>query len=294
MNRKGRCLPVFDAVFVTTDGQRFAFGYTAGVLWSCAPLGDLPVELETSQGYQQTGAAVESRSISGVTRTITGRILRNADYCKRQLRDVFAPFVTGRLTVAGQYWCDAEVQRCPAISAAVRWPTFSFQLYCPDPYWHSVDEVSADLLSVTPAFRFPVRFTAHRYGVREQLDYLRIRNPGLDTQDFTLTFTAHGAVTNPGVRDLATGEYLRFLTGMQDGDVLRLWREEGRLRIELVISGTAVNAFALLDESSTLWTLRHGVCTWQRTADSGAEKLFPVLTAATAFSTIVTEGGPHG
>ena len=119
MSREGRCCRVFDAVFTTGTGQSFAFGYAAGVLWSCDPLGDLPVELETSQGYQQVGATVDSRSISGVTRTITGRILRNADYCKRQLRDIFAPGVTGRLTVAGKYWCDAEVQRCPAISPAV-------------------------------------------------------------------------------------------------------------------------------------------------------------------------------
>ena len=76
--------------------------------------------------------------------------------------------------------------------------------------------------------------------------------------------------------------------------MLRLWRQEGRLRIELILSGTAVNAFALLDESSTLWTLRHGVRTWQRTADAGTEKLFPVLTVTAAFSTIVTEGAAHG
>ena len=61
---------------------------------------------------------MESRSISGVTRTVTGRILRNQDYCKRQLRDTFAPGVTGRLTVAGAYWCDAEVQRTPDISVS--------------------------------------------------------------------------------------------------------------------------------------------------------------------------------
>ena len=89
MSRKGRCCRVFDAVFTSSTGQSFAFGYKASVLWSCDPLGDLPVDLETSQGYQQVGAPVESRSISGVTRTITGRILRNVDYCKRQLRDVF-------------------------------------------------------------------------------------------------------------------------------------------------------------------------------------------------------------
>lgn len=117
---------MFDAIFTASSGQSFSFGYKAGVLYSIDPIGDLPVELETSQGYQQVGATVESRSISGVTRTITGRILRNAAHLKLQLRDIFTPGATGRLTVAGKYYCDAEVQRCPAISAANLWPTFSF------------------------------------------------------------------------------------------------------------------------------------------------------------------------
>ena len=183
---------MFDAIFKASNGLTFSFGYAAGVLWSITPLGDLPVDLETSQGYQQVGSTVESRSISGVTRTVTGRILRNQDYCKRQLRDTFAPGVTGRLTLAGKYWCDAEVQRCPDISVSGLWPTFSFQLYCPDPYWHSVKELTVSTLSVTPTFRLPVCYDVHSYGVREQANYLRIANTGLDTQDWQLTLEARG------------------------------------------------------------------------------------------------------
>ena len=284
---------MFDAIFVSGNGQGFSFGYKAGVLYTIDPLGDLPVELETSQGYQQEGATVEGRSITGVTRTITGRILRNTDYCKRQLRDIFAPYVTGRLTVAGKYWCDAEVQRCPAISAATRWPTFSFQLYCPNPYWHSTAETSASTLHVTPTFRLPVCYDTHLYGIREQAEYLKIHNAGLDTQNFVLTFTAHGTVKNPGIKDPLTGEYLRFAVELQDDDQIRIYREDGRLCIDWIISGTAVNGFALLDESSTLWTLRHGTQAWMRTADEGVEKLFLYLACHAAFSTVVIEEADH-
>lgn len=282
---------MFDAEFVTKTGERFAFGYKAGVLYSIDPLGDLPVELETSQGYQQTGATVESRSISGVTRTITGRILRNADYCKRQLRDVFAPYVTGRLTVAGKYYCDAEVQRCPAISAAKLWPTFSFQLYCPDPYWRSVSETVTKTLQVTPTFQLPVCYDSHQYGIRTPMEYLKVRNTGLDTNDFVLTLTAHGTVQNPGVRDPMSGEYLRFLVTLQDDDQIKVYRVDGRLHIERIINETAVNAFSLLDESSNLWTLRHGTQAWVRTADSGADKLFLTMTFNPAFASLVVEDG---
>lgn len=284
---------MFDAVFTTSDGQSFAFGYAAGVLWSCDPLGDLPVDLETSQGYQQVGATVESRSISGVTRTITGRILRNADYCKRQLRDIFAPSVTGRLTVAGKYYCDAEVQRCPAISAALRWPTFGFQLYCPNPYWYSVTETLAATIKVTPVFRLPACYTSHQYGIREQASYIRILNDGLDTQNWKLSLTARGDVVNPGVINPETGESLRFVTTLQDGDELQVYRENGQLRVEQVIDGKNYDVFAVLDESSDLWTVYHGAQAWQRTADSGDSWLFLSLTMHAAFITIITEE-PHG
>lgn len=280
---------MFDAVFTTSDGQSFAFGYAAGVLWSCDPLGDLPVDLETSQGYQQVGATVESRSISGVTRTITGRILRNADYCKRQLRDIFAPSVTGRLTVAGKYYCDAEVQRCPAISAALRWPTFGFQLYCPNPYWHSVTETLAATIKVMPVFRLPACYTSHQYGIREQASYIRILNDGLDTQNWKLSLTARGDVVNPGVINPETGESLRFVTTLQDGDELQVYRENGQLRVEQVIDGKNYDVFAVLDESSDLWTVYHGAQAWQRTADSGDSWLFLSLTMHAAFTTIITE-----
>lgn len=121
---------------------------------------------------------------------------------------MFAPYVTGRLTVAGAYWCDAEVQRTPDISVSGLWPTFSFQLYCPDPYWHSVKELTVSTLSVTPTFRLPVCYDVHSYGVREQANYLRIANTGLATQDWALTLEARGPVVNPGVKDPETGEFL--------------------------------------------------------------------------------------
>lgn len=281
---------MFDAIFKASNGLTFSFGYAAGVLWSITPLGDLPVDLETSQGYQQVGATVESRSISGVTRTVTGRILRNQDYCKRQLRDVFAPYVTGRLTIAGAYWCDAEVQRTPDISVSGLWPTFSFQLYCPDPYWHSVKELTVSTLSVTPTFRLPVCYTSHQYGIREQASYIRILNSGLDTRSWKLSLTARGEVVNPGVINPETGEYLRFITTLQDGDELQVYRENGELRVERVIDGKGYDVLSLLDGSSTLWTVYHGAQAWQRTADSGDGWLFLSLTMHAAFTTIITEG----
>ena len=96
-------------------------------------------------------------------------------------------------------------------------------------------------------------------------------------------------MTNPGVLDPETGEYLRFVCTLQDTDQLRVYREAGRLVIQQIISGQAVNGFGLLDEQSSLWTLPHGTHPWQRTADAGAEKLYLTLSFCPAFATLVME-----
>ena len=102
-------------------------------------------------------------------------------------------------------------------------------------------ELTVSTLSVTPTFRLPVCYDVHSYGVREQANYLRIANTGLATQDWALTLEARGPVVNPGVKDPETGEFLRFVTTLQDGDKLRLYRESGQLKLEQIIDGTGYN-----------------------------------------------------
>ena len=104
-----------------------------------------------------------------------------------------------------------------------------------------------------------------------------------------LTLTAQGDLTNPGVKDVATGEYLRFVTEMQEGDRIRFWREAGQVRIEQTIDDASYNAMELLDESSTLWTLRHGTRAWTRTADSGMTALYLTLSFSVAYASLVVE-----
>ena len=86
-----------------------------------------------------------------------------------------------------------------------------------------------------------------------------------------------------------TGVQTCALPILQDGDVIRLWREDGRLRIDQIIDGETFNAFKLLDESSTLWTLRHGTRAWTRTADSGMTALYLTLSFSVAYASLVVE-----
>lgn len=281
---------MYNATFVSEDGS-ISFGYEAGILFSIDPLGDLDIDLETVQPYQQIGARVESRSISGVTRTISGRILRNMAYVKTQLRDLFAPTATGRLTVGGKYYVDCEVKKTPAISEASRWPTFTLQVYCPSPYWSIVGGASDSTIEVTPAFQLPVCYDSHMFGTREVRSYLSIGNDGLDTQDFELTIVSQGKVVNPKITDINSGEYVRFVIEMEDGDELTLYRENGVLRLVKTIEGVEYNAFENLDETSTLWTLEHGDRIWMIGADNGASAVYAAIDYNQAYTTpILLEG----
>ena len=49
---------MFDAVFTSSTGQSFAFGYKASVLWSCDPLGDLPDSVTAPDTYPARTDAV--------------------------------------------------------------------------------------------------------------------------------------------------------------------------------------------------------------------------------------------
>ena len=101
------------------------------------------ISQKISELERVTGKTLVHRTTRSVSLSDDGlRLVAELNEPFGQLRDIFTPGATGRLTVAGKYYCDAEVQRCPAISAANLWPTFSFQLYCPNPYWRSVSETS--------------------------------------------------------------------------------------------------------------------------------------------------------
>ena len=92
------------------------------------------------------------------------------------------------------------------------------------------------------------------------------------------------------VATLSADAYLRFVTTLQDGDELQVYRENDLLRVQQLIDGKAYDVLSILDGSSTLWTVYHGAQAWQRTAKSGDGWLFLTLTMHAAYSTIITEG----
>lgn len=115
-------------------------------------------------------------------------------------------------------------------------------------------------------FRLPVCYDAHQFGIREQADYIRIVNSGLDTQNFRLSLSPEGPWSTPGGPYPGNGRIPALCYDPADGDELQVYRENDLLRVQQLLDRKAYDVLSILDGSSTLWTVYHGAQAWQRTA----------------------------
>jgi arabinogalactan oligomer/maltooligosaccharide transport system permease protein len=91
--------------------------------------------------------------------------------------------------------------------------------------------------------------------------------------------TAAGDVTDYGIINIYTGEELKIRDTLSAGQTVRVYREDGRLRVEKTVDGEKTNIFAALDEDSTLFWMNAGDNVIRMTAGEGADQ----LTASISF-----------
>lgn len=264
---------MYSAKFVANDGKTFYFDYDHSIIFDIDPLSELDVSISTSQGFQQIGNTIEGQSVEGISRTITGKIIGQADAIKRQLLSVFAPFTSGRLYFNEKYFCDATVQKVPAIGVKHKDVSFSLLLYCAYPYWQRATDSSYMVGQYDPAFSFPVLYDSHIFGTKSENAFVNCYNGGAVPVPFDVEFTSEATVTNYGIINVNTLEELRLVDTLNVGESVRVYRESGRLHVEKTVDGETEDAFSLLDEDSTLFSLEVGDNVIRATADSGADNI---------------------
>lgn len=270
---------MYKARFVSESGT-FYFDLDHGVVFDISPIDEIDVDIASSQGFGQIGSTVVSRSVAGLSRTIKGKVIGNARQIKKELLRVFTPFSTGRLYFNDRYACECVVQKTPAIGAKDSWVAFALMLYCPSPFWQLASPQSYLLGGYTPAFSFPVRYDSHVFGIRQENAFVNCLNPGTVRSSFEVIFgTAAGDVTDYGIINIYTGEELKIRDTLSAGQTVRVYREDGRLRVEKTVDGEKTNIFAALDEDSTLFWMNAGDNVIRMTAGEGADQ----LTASISF-----------
>ena len=266
---------------VTDAGAVLHLGWDYDAPYFIDPLNGVDVDLQTAQGINQIGTAVERQSVSGVSRTLSvvfwgGKALETAKLFTRSL----PYFTTGTLYFGDRYFARFVVQKTPYFSSYTPDPRCSLMLYCPKPYWYDLTAVSAVLGGYQPAFRFPVCYDSHRYSIKQDGEAAVLRNTGSLPVPFTATLQCSMQVQHPRVVDLHTGAFIGFDLTLVPGDVLEIYRSTSdRLACTLTHEGVTTNCAYALDEDSTLTELQPGDNVLSMQAESGAS----YLQAAVSF-----------
>lgn len=266
---------------VTDAGAVLHLGWDYDTPYNLDPLNGVDVDLQTAQGINQTGTTVERQSVSGVSRTLDvtfwgAHKLENAEFFTRSL-----PYFTkGTLYFGDRYFARFVLQKTPYFSSYTPDPRCSLMLYSEKPFWYSLTSTAAVLGGYEAAFRFPVCYDSHTYGIRRDGTAAVLRNEGSLPVPFTAKLTCTMQVQHPKIVDLRTGAFIGFDLTLDPGDVLEIYRSTSdRLACTLTHEGAVTNIFSALDEDSTLTELQPGDNVLSIQAESGSG----YLQAAVSF-----------
>lgn len=280
---------MYDCRFVSTGGSVFKFGYDNGTIFDLDPLSELDVDISTSQGFLQNGEIIEAETVGGVSREIRGVFVDyTKTYLARNMISVFSPGVHGTLYFNDEYYCECVVQKTPSILLSNHKRTFSLMLYSPYPYWYKVGSSTAEIGGYVGAFEFPVCYDSHVYGVKNSEVYVNCYNSGGISTWYEVTFTSESSdISNYGIKNIYTDEYLKINDTLSYGEETKVYRDEGKLRVEKTVDGETTDILSLLDEGSTLFTMAPGDNVIEHFADDSTEDLVTTFTLNPAYVGVV-------
>lgn len=279
-------------VLVTDAGATLHLGWDYDIPYSIDPLNGVDVDLQLAQGVNQVGQTVEGQTVAGVYREITADCWsRNGDADARLLLQALTYQTKGTLYFGDKWFCRFVVSKTPYTVQIHGFPRLKFMLFCPKPFWYSLEEASYTLGGFTAAFRFPVNYsTPHCFGIRNSRTFLNARNEGALPVPFTAVLRSDGIVVNPCIVNAATGQTLRILTTLSPGQTIEVYRTTtDRLAVKRTEDQTEENIFSLLDEDTDLVQLAPGDNPLKTDADSGADNLQVTVTFYPMYSGILPE-----
>lgn len=261
---------------VTDAGATLDIGWDYGTPYSLDPINGVDVDVQTAQGVNQVGVSVERQSVAGVSRELIIHChSSHGDADAELLLEKLPYFTSGTMYFEDKYFCRFVLSKTPYTKSIHPYPVLDFMLFCPKPFWYNLQAQSFCINGFVPSFRLPINYsTPHRFGVRTSIGWLNAYNPGALAVPFTATLKSDGAVANPCVLNIITGQSIRILTTLTPGQVIEIYRTTtDMLAVKRTEDGTEENIFSLLDEDSDLLELAPGDNLLKATADSGETSL---------------------
>lgn len=279
---------MYTASFENDNGKKYLFGTKNGTVFDL-DLGDgLSVNIGTSQGFGQRGESVQTQSVSGRPIRISGVVFGNIAERKNALRTAFAPFSKGRLIFQDEYYIRVYVKTAPIFGMRTDDGHFSMQLFAPFPFFRKIKAKRVSLGVTTPAFSFPVNYAiAHKFGERSAARYVNVYNDGDVSSALTVEIRVLYEAQNIVITNLKTFDRLKINGTFEEGDVIRLYRNEDDIfKAELTSEGVTTDIISMIDEESTLFELDVGDNLLQVSDDNDGEWLEASITFNTAVATV--------
>lgn len=229
--------------------------------------GNIRQTVNTFKAPDQDGAFYISSTLDMRNITLEGTIVSNTPdeaYIHRQrLLQIFSPKLRGTLLYRGRQISCVVEEAGFTVSSRQRIPNFFISLLCPSPFFETLDEIREELASWMPLFEFELEIQGEgmEFGARQPSQIITVDNIGDVSCGCEIIFHALGAVTNPELLNIDTGEYIRLLTTMSAGDELRVYTHFAGKRVVSVNGPTITNAFSLLDTGSVFFQLVAGINT---------------------------------
>lgn len=251
---------MFEAIFENDNGKKFTFGINGSNFFGMSIGEAVDITLGTSQGFSQIGETVETMSAGGRAIDVTGKLLGNIVERKNALRNVCAPFATGRLVFQGTHYIRVYVKSPPSFSAVRNNGLFKMQFYAPFPYFSAFAENHNLIGGILANFRLPVNYSKpHRFGTRSSDRYTNIVNSGDIRVPFKLVLRSEGICTNPTVSNLQNFAFLRINGTINSGEYITVYRDNSNvLRAELTQGNIVTDVIDWLDDESSLFELESG------------------------------------
>ena len=275
---------MYDAKIINQNGNELVLSFEKGIAFDVSPLSGVDVDVSSSQSFLQVGESIEGVSVEGIPREIYGVIKDNERENFDNISKVLSPFSKGKLYIGDKY-CEFVVQKSPVfVREKSGRLTFNAEIFCPFPFWLLANRSDYKLGGVQPAFKFPVIYDSHIFGIIKAVENTNVYNSGNVKQGIHITFTSSAATTNFGIRDSHTGSFVKIQETISGNDRVDVYQEEGKLKVELTRDDITTNIISKIVEGSTFFEVSIGDNLVTVFADEGAENLSVLVGFNPAFT----------
>ena len=275
---------MYSAKIVNQNGDELVLSFDNGIVFDISPLSGVDVDISSSQSFSQVGVSIEGTSVEGTAREIFGVIAKNEKENFDKISKTLSPFSKGKLYIGDRY-CDFVVQKSPVfIREKSGRLTFNTEIFCAFPFWLESKQSSHTLGGVEPAFSFPVVYDSHIFGIRKPVATTNIYNPGNVKQSIHISFSTLSTTKNFGIINPNTGQFVKVKGTISEADVVDVYQEDGKLKVELTRNYVTTNIIGKITEGSTFFEFNVGDNIVMPFADEGVEDLSVTIEFNPAYT----------